>query len=336
MIVRDEEAHLPACVRSAEPLVDEWIVYDTGSVDCTRRVAADLGCKVIAGEWRDDFAWARNRSFGHATGDWIVMLDADDRLRGAADLRSFIDAGPRADVLYMQVQSPLPPDERGHEGLESAWQPRVFRRSAGVRYEYPVHTCPIVEGLESAVAPGSILHTGYSSREALRRKAERALPLLARLPEHHPHRLYHELRTRAQLGDDGGVVEAAERLAANVVQLPPDARLLWSHALVRGGRTPEAVAVLARGVAEHPFHPDLYFGLLVAGGAGFLGAVIEADRRGGQHAGISSTQQRAPGTAAALVDLGVLHETFLDHESITRRRPAVDTNPGAGQPRKEQ
>lgn len=100
MIVRDEEDNLPACVRSAADLVDEWLVYDTGSVDDTRAVANELGCTVVAGEWRDDFAWARNRSLEHATGDWIVVLDADDRLDDGAALRSLLGTDPDCDVFY--------------------------------------------------------------------------------------------------------------------------------------------------------------------------------------------------------------------------------------------
>src|SRR5262249_33980822 len=80
MIVRDEEANLPACLASAADLVDEVVVVDTGSTDRTREVAARFGARVFDFPWVDDFAAARNESLRHATGDWVFWMDADDRL----------------------------------------------------------------------------------------------------------------------------------------------------------------------------------------------------------------------------------------------------------------
>src|SRR5262249_24407335 len=51
MIVKDEEANLPACLGSVRDLVDEVVVVDTGSADRTKEVAAGLGARVF------DFPW---------------------------------------------------------------------------------------------------------------------------------------------------------------------------------------------------------------------------------------------------------------------------------------
>src|SRR5262249_55825806 len=80
MIVKDEEANLPACLGSVADLVDEVVVVDTGSADRTREVAARYGAKVYDFAWVDSFAAARNESLRHATGDWVLWLDADGRL----------------------------------------------------------------------------------------------------------------------------------------------------------------------------------------------------------------------------------------------------------------
>jgi FkbM family methyltransferase len=80
VIVKNEEANLPACLGSARDLVDEMIVVDTGSTDRTKELAAGFGARVFDFPWVDSFAAARNESLRHATGEWIFWLDADDRL----------------------------------------------------------------------------------------------------------------------------------------------------------------------------------------------------------------------------------------------------------------
>src|SRR5262245_11843004 len=80
MIVKDEAAHLPACLATVADLVDEVVVVDTGSADATRQLARAWGARVHDFPWCDDFAAARNESLRHATGEWIFWLDADDRV----------------------------------------------------------------------------------------------------------------------------------------------------------------------------------------------------------------------------------------------------------------
>ena len=80
MIVRNEEHNLPDCLEPVANLFDEMIVVDTGSTDRTKEVAQRCGAKVIDFTWVDDFAAARNESLKHATGQWIMWLDADERL----------------------------------------------------------------------------------------------------------------------------------------------------------------------------------------------------------------------------------------------------------------
>jgi glycosyltransferase involved in cell wall biosynthesis len=80
MIVKNEVHNLPRCLDSVKPYVDEVIVVDTGSEDGTPNMAAAYGAKVIYFQWCDDFAVARNYAISHASGEWILMLDADEEL----------------------------------------------------------------------------------------------------------------------------------------------------------------------------------------------------------------------------------------------------------------
>src|SRR5438132_14215088 len=83
MIVKNEEANLAECLSPVRSLVDEIVVVDTGSTDRTREVAAAWGARIFEFPWCDDFSAARNECLRHARGDWVLSLDADDRVDDA-------------------------------------------------------------------------------------------------------------------------------------------------------------------------------------------------------------------------------------------------------------
>src|SRR6516164_7707722 len=80
MIVKNEEANLADCLQSVADLVDEMVVVDTGSTDRTREIAPGFGARVHDFPWVDSFAAARNETLRHATGEWTLRMDADDRV----------------------------------------------------------------------------------------------------------------------------------------------------------------------------------------------------------------------------------------------------------------
>ena len=78
MIVKDEETALGHCLGSVRGLVDEMVVVDTGSTDRTVAIAESFGARIGRFPWIDDFAAARNESLRLCTGDWVLVLDADE------------------------------------------------------------------------------------------------------------------------------------------------------------------------------------------------------------------------------------------------------------------
>lgn len=80
IIVKNEAANLPKCLASVQNVVDEIIVLDTGSSDRTVEIAKEFTAKVYNFKWCNDFSAARNESLKYATGDWILVLDADEIL----------------------------------------------------------------------------------------------------------------------------------------------------------------------------------------------------------------------------------------------------------------
>lgn len=184
MIVKNEERYLSGCLTSVKPFVDEIVVVDTGSTDRTVEVATVAGARLFREEWRDDFAAARNRCLRHATGDWILVLDADERLAGDSGrlMRDLIEV-PGIVAYLVKLQCPTP----GGSALGTIplrWLPRLFRNRIGAQYEGIVHECllPSLRGKGKIVHSEITLeHLGYQqSAEVMQTKAARNLRLLER------------------------------------------------------------------------------------------------------------------------------------------------------------
>lgn len=84
MIVKNAAADLPDCLASVAGIADEIVVADTGSDDNSLKIAQNAGAKTLSISWENDYAKARNFSLAQVTSDWVLMLDADERLDPAA------------------------------------------------------------------------------------------------------------------------------------------------------------------------------------------------------------------------------------------------------------
>ena len=90
VIAQDEEQRLPACLDSLA-FCDEVVVVDSGSRDATVAVAEGAGARVIHQTWLG-FAAQRNVALDEARGDWVLEVDADERVSSdlALELQRFL------------------------------------------------------------------------------------------------------------------------------------------------------------------------------------------------------------------------------------------------------
>jgi tetratricopeptide (TPR) repeat protein len=137
LIVKDEEKSLPECLASLHSLVDEVVVYDTGSTDSTVKLARQAGAKVIEGYWDDDFGRARNTSLKHCRGKWILWIDADERFvcPDARELRGALAQFQEVDAFFVEISN------FGGDGSSVAMAHRAFRlfRRATCRWYGALH-----------------------------------------------------------------------------------------------------------------------------------------------------------------------------------------------------
>jgi hypothetical protein len=144
LIVKDAAETLERCLGSVRPHVDELIVYDTGSTDGTLELLDSLRAngdgapiRTERGEWRDDFAWARERSFELASSEWLMWLDADDVLVGGEALRPLVAEAP-LELDGFVVSYECARDASGHL-IQLVWRVRVVRKTSGFRWQGVVH-----------------------------------------------------------------------------------------------------------------------------------------------------------------------------------------------------
>jgi hypothetical protein len=170
MIVRDEEACLARCLTSVKEEATELIVVDTGSKDRTREIAQGFGAKVFEFAWTGDFSEARNVSLAHATGDWVLWLDADEELAPGAGsaIRSLLTTTTAAGI-QLTVRSHNPPGETTL--YEDGTITRLLRNRAEHRFEGAIHeqigpSIVRAGGQIEAVPSIVIMHHGYASSMA--------------------------------------------------------------------------------------------------------------------------------------------------------------------------
>ena len=84
ILTKNEEKNLPSALQNAASWADEILVVDSGSDDGTVEIAKKSGASVIYRAWDGDFAAQRNFALTGAHGDWVLYLDADERLTAGA------------------------------------------------------------------------------------------------------------------------------------------------------------------------------------------------------------------------------------------------------------
>ncbi|MBW4555376.1 MAG: tetratricopeptide repeat protein [Trichormus sp. ATA11-4-KO1] len=166
MIVKNEEATLPKCLSSVKNVVNEIVVVDTGSSDRTADIAQQFGAKVYHFQWCNDFSAARNAALKYVTGDWILVLDADEILTPSIvpQIKSAIDSEE-----YLLIN--LVRQEVGAEQSPYSLVSRLFRHHPDIHFQRPYHA--LVDDSVSAILTKethwqigylqgvAILHKGY-------------------------------------------------------------------------------------------------------------------------------------------------------------------------------
>ena len=268
MIVRDEAAQIEDCLRSVQGFADELVVVDTGSSDDTVARAQALGARVEQIPWPGDFAPARNQALQWVSGDWVLVLDADERLRPEAwaPLRALM---AQPDVLLINLLR----HERGAAQSPYSNVSRLFRRHPAIQWSRAYHSMvddSVAELLQRephwriADCPEpALLHDGYRPELlAQGNKAQRLRAAMEAELERHPGDPY----ACAKLGSlevaEGNRERGIALLQQGLEQCPDSAHperyeLLLHLALAQGATPTPAADALYRQALALPLAPRL-------------------------------------------------------------------------------
>ncbi|HMM47995.1 MAG TPA: glycosyltransferase [Miltoncostaeaceae bacterium] len=326
MIMRDEEEHLERCLRSVRGAVDEIVIVDTGSVDGSVQIAERFGARVLHEPWRGDFAAPRNTALDAATGDWALVLDADEELVDADGLRALVAQEGVEGWSLREVN--FIGEERGIDSVVmSAF--RLFRRRPEYRYAGALHeqimaTVQIAGHGELRFSDLQINHYGYlEPTTRAKRKSDRNMAIVLEQVRQAPRDSYVLFNAGVEFQRVGRYQDALDHFLRAFESLN-SLDQYYASILVRNialtlyalERYDDALAILADGLQAYPDFPDLHYaeGRVFAARREYRAAIRSFTRAidNGDHDGERYACQAGVGSFHAHHCLGITLEAIGD------------------------
>jgi glycosyltransferase involved in cell wall biosynthesis len=158
VITKDEERNLRDCLQSIQ-WVNEIVVVDAGSKDQTVEIAKEFTQKIFIRPW-DGYGAAKNYALSQCTGDWVLWIDADERITALlkAEISNALATVPDSIAAFSM---PRLANFLGSWIHHCGWYPgritRLFKRSTGSFTEDKVHERLLVQGTTVALK-SDLLH----------------------------------------------------------------------------------------------------------------------------------------------------------------------------------
>lgn len=335
MIVKNEEANLAKCLESVKDVVDEMIVMDTGSTDQTVSIAQEYGAKVPCMAWCNNFSTARNEALKYVTGDWVLVLDADECLE------------PK---VVPQIQKVITNDDAlvinliRHEigAVQSPYSlvSRLFRSHPKLYFSRPYHAL-IDDSAEQLIkaephwkvmdlAEIGILHYGYQPELIQSQdKSERARKAMESYWQEHPHDAYVCSKLGALYLQMGQTEKGLKLLKQGLKANTADSHVLYElhyslgNAYTRQQKIEQAVKHYQKAIAQPILEP------LKLGAYNNFGGLLQAmgDLQNAKKA-YELTIQIDPNFATGYYNLGMLLKTMGNlPEAVKSYQKAISIAP---------
>ena len=182
VITLDEEANIADCLASVAGLAGQLVVVDSGSTDRTRAIAEAAGAEVFTEEFLG-YGRQKQLAAGKARCDWLLFLDADERLddEARAAVRALLDSPPPEEVTGFRLRTRT--SYLGAWVAHGPWQNetkmRLVRRGAAHWKPDVVHESLELTSGSGRLLPGRILHFPYRDIGHQLRKIDRYSAIIA-------------------------------------------------------------------------------------------------------------------------------------------------------------
>lgn len=164
IVAKNEAANMPACLESVS-WADEILVLDSGSTDGTLELCRGAGCRVITEPWMG-FGPTKRRAVESASHDWVLSVDADERVSAplAARIRETL-AHPGFSGYRVRRRSHYLGEPVRFSGWQNDRPLRLFDRRAGNFNDRPVHERVVLAG-PAGVLEEPLFHHPYPTLES--------------------------------------------------------------------------------------------------------------------------------------------------------------------------
>lgn len=184
MIVKNEEKYLDDMLKAINDLHKhiefEIVVVDTGSTDKSIDIAKKYTDKVYNYVWDDDFSKARNKSIEYCSGEWILVLDADEILVSIDPIVKFFNEKSYEKYKCGTINI-LNYKNSVNETLKNYNNTPIVRlfKNGYVKYEGRIHEQPLIT-MPVMSTNIDVIHYGYVKydSELMDKKFKRNIDLL--------------------------------------------------------------------------------------------------------------------------------------------------------------
>ncbi len=178
VLAYNEEENLPDCLKSAS-FASEIILVDSGSTDKSDDIAKAFGCRILQRPFNGDYAAQRNFAIANANNEWVMMLDADERItpKLAEEIKEAVRSND--DICWrISRENHFAEGKVLHGVLRPDKVERLFKKN-NAKYEGMIHErlqCPSPK----KELQGRLIHFPYKSWEIHLEKMNRYTSLLAK------------------------------------------------------------------------------------------------------------------------------------------------------------
>jgi glycosyltransferase involved in cell wall biosynthesis len=147
IITLNEEATLPGCLKTLK-WVDEIIVVDANSKDKTAKIAKKHGAKVVAIPQGASYSDSRNKGLKTATGDWLLYIDADERVspRLRQEIQSVLKSKSNINSYHLPRKNIILGRWVKHGGYWPDYVHRLLNKKALIKWAGLLHEAPVIKG----------------------------------------------------------------------------------------------------------------------------------------------------------------------------------------------